>query len=124
MELTFHINSINTGTAQFDKHLQSAEILMPPSSPRLQFVGDKFTYEGDKLTAVSATLTIKGQDPARDLQGNQFACYDSPMLKREVCGGDFETHDRSHGLWRGLWRAVRFSGKNVRIVAQIEAIKQ
>ena len=47
------INSINTGTAQFDKHLQS-ELLMPPV-PTAQFVGDKFTYEGDKLTAVSAT---------------------------------------------------------------------
>ena len=123
VELTFHINSINTGTAQFDKHLQSAEIFDAAKFPTAQFVGDKFTYEGDKLTAVSGNLTIKGKTQPVTFKANQFACYDSPMLKREVCGGDFETTiDRTafgadYGVQYGF-------PKNVRIVAQIEAIKQ
>ncbi len=45
------------------------------------------------------------------------------MLKREVCGGDFETTiDRTaFGVDYGV--AYGFP-KNVRIVAQIEAVKQ
>lgn len=123
MELTFHINSINTGTAQFDKHLQSAEIFDAAKFPTAQFVGDKFTYEGDKLTAVSGNPDDQGQDPARDLQGQSVRLLRQPHAKREVCGGDFETTiDRTafgadYGVQYGF-------PKNVRIVAQIEAIKQ
>lgn len=123
VELTFHINSINTGTVQFDKHLQSADIFDAAKYPTAQFVGDKFSYEGDKLTAVSGSLTIKGKTQPVSFKANQFACYESPMLKREVCGGDFETTiDRTafgadYGVQYGF-------PKNVRIVAQIEAVKQ
>ncbi len=56
-------------------------------------------------------------------KANQFNCYESPMLKREVCGGDFEaTIDRAaFGVNYGIdWGFP----KNVRIVLQVEAVKQ
>ncbi|TFI47945.1 polyisoprenoid-binding protein [Diaphorobacter sp. DS2] len=123
VELTLHIDSVNTGTAPFDKHLQSADIFDAAKFPTAKFVGDKFTFEGDKLTAVSGNLTIKGKTQPVTLKANQFACYDSPMLKREVCGGDFETTiDRTAF---GVDYGVQYGfPKNVRIVAQIEAVKQ
>lgn len=123
VELTLHMNSINTGTPPFDKHLQSAEIFDAAKFPTAHFVGDKFTYEGDKLAAVSGMLTIKGKAQPVTFKANQFACYDSPMLKREVCGGDFETTiDRTAF---GVDYGVQYGfPKNVRIVAQIEAVKQ
>ena len=123
VELTLHMNSINTGTPPFDKHLQSAEIFDAAKFPTAHFVGDKFTYEGDKLAAVSGILTIKGKAQPVTFKANQFACYDSPMLKREVCGGDFETTiDRTAF---GVDYGVQYGfPKNVRIVAQIEAVKQ
>ena len=52
-----------------------------------------------------------------------FNCYNSPMLKREVCGGDFEaTIVRSqYGMNYGLqWG---FSDP-VRLIIQVEAVKQ
>lgn len=123
VELTLHIDSINTGTAPFDKHLQSADIFNVAQFPTAKFVGDKFTFEGDKVTAVSGNLTIKGKTQPVTFKANQFACYDSPMLKREVCGGDFETTiDRTAF---GMDYGVQYGfPKNVRIVAQIEAVKQ
>ena len=123
VELTLHIDSVNTGTAPFDKHLQSADIFDAAKFPTAKFVGDKFTFEGDKLTAVSGNLTIKGKTQPVTLKANQFACYDSPMLKREVCGGDFEaTIDRTQ--W-GMNYGVEWGfPKNVRLIAQIEAVKQ
>ena len=86
-------------------------------------MGDRFTFAGDKLTAAPGTLTIKAKTQPVTLKANQFACYDSPMLKREVCGGDFETTiDRTAF---GVDYGVQYGfPKNVRIVAQIEAVKQ
>ena len=123
VDITFQINSINTGTPPFDKHLQSADIFDAATYPTARFVGDKFTFDGDKVVSVAGSLTLKGQTHPVTFKANQFACYENPMLKREVCGGDFETTiDRT--LF-GLDYGVQYGfPKNVRIVAQIEAVKQ
>ena len=79
--------------------------------------------DGDKVSAVSGTLTLLGKTQPVSFKANQFNCYQSPMLKREVCGGDFEaTIDRAaFGVNYGIdWGFP----KNVRIVLQVEAVKQ
>ena len=123
VELTIDTTSINTGVAPFDKHLQSADIFDAAKFPTAKFVGDKFTFDGDKVVSVAGDLTIKGKTQPATFKANQFACYQSPMLKREVCGGDFEaTIDRTQF---GVDYGVQYGfPKNVRIVAQIEAVKQ
>ncbi len=123
VEITFDVASVNTGTAAFDKHLQSADIFDVAKHPTAKFVSDKFHFNGDKVTAVDGTLTLLGKTQPITLKANQFACYDNPMLKREVCGGDFEaTIDRTaFGLNYGVdWGFP----KNVRLVVQVEAVKQ
>lgn len=123
VEISFEIASITTGTPPFDKHLQSAELLDAAKYPRAHFVGDELRFEGDRLVAVSGRLTLKGQSHPVTFKANRFNCYNSPMLKREVCGGDFETTiDRTQF---GVDYGVQWGfAKNVRIVAQIEAIRQ
>ena len=123
VDITFDVASVNTGTAAFDKHLQSADIYDVAKLPTAKFVSDKFHFEGDKVKSVEGQLTLLGKTQPVTLKANQFACYDSPMLKREVCGGDFEaTIDRTaFGLNYGVdWGFP----KNVRLVVQIEAVKQ
>lgn len=123
VDITFDVASVSTGTVAFDKHLQSAEIFDVAKHPTAKFVSDKFQFEGDKLAAVTGHLTLLGKTQPITLKANQFACYDNPMLKREVCGGDFEaTLDRTaFGLNYGVdWGFP----KNVRLVVQIEAVKQ
>ena len=123
VELTLQIDSVNSGVAPFNKHLQSAEIFDAEKFPTAKFVGDKFTFDGDKVVSVSGDLTIKGKTQPVTFKANQFACYDNPMLKREVCGGDFETTiDRTQ--W-GMNYGVDWGfSKNVRLVVQVEAVKQ
>ena len=73
---------------------------------------------------IDITVTDKlGKTAPVTLKATQFNCYDSPMLKREVCGGDFETTiDRTQ--W-GMNYGVEWGfPKNVRLVVQIEAVKQ
>lgn len=123
VELTIDMTAINSGTAAFDKHLKSAEILKTESFPTAKFVADKFSFNGDKVSEVAGNLTLLGKTNPVTLKATNFNCYMSPMIKREVCGGDFEaTLTRSqfgvdYGLNWGFPDAVR-------LVIQVEAVKQ
>ena len=115
--------SINTGTVAFNQHLQSAELFDSAKFPTAHFVSNKLVFAGDKVSEVVGSLTFMGKTQPVTLKANNFNCYDNPMLKREVCGGDFEaTLDRTQfGLNYGVdWGFP----KNVRLVIQVEAIKQ
>ncbi len=123
VEIVIDTTSINTGTAAFNKHLQSADLFDTDKHPTLKFVADKFTFSGDKVTEVVGSLTLLGKTNPVTLKATNFNCYDSPMLKREVCGGDFETTiDRTaYGMNYGIdWGFP----KNVRLLVQVEAVKQ
>ena len=123
VDISFDVASVNTGTAGFDKHLQSADILNAEKFPKAQFVSTKFHFNGDKVSTVDGNLTLLGKTQPVTLKANQFNCFESPMLKREVCGGDFEaTIDRTaFGVNYGVdWGFP----KNVRLVLQVEAVKQ
>ncbi|HEX5682530.1 MAG TPA: YceI family protein [Ideonella sp.] len=123
VEITIDTGSINTGTAPFDKHLKSAEILNVEAQPTAKFVGDKFSFNGDKVGEVTGMLTLNGKTNPVTLKANNFNCYQSPMLKREVCGGDFETmlvrsqFGVTYGLNYGFPDAIK-------LVIQVEAVKQ
>ena len=123
MEVTIDTTSINTGTPAFDKHLQSADLFDAAKHPTIKFVSDKFVYNGDKVAEIMGNLTLMGKTHPVTLKASQFNCYQSPMIKREVCGGDFETTiDRTaFGMNYGIdWGFP----KNVRLIVQAEAIKQ
>ncbi|MEG1454153.1 MAG: YceI family protein [Comamonas sp.] len=124
VEVTLDMTSVNSGTPNFDKHLQSAEIFNAAKFPTAKFVSDKFVFDGDKVKEVTGQLTLLDKTQPVTFKANKFNCYPSPMLqKREVCGGDFEaTIDRTaFGLDYGVnWGAA----KQVRLVLQIEAVKQ
>ena len=123
VEIVIDATSINTGTAAFNKHLQSPDLFDAAKFPTITFVGDKFSFNGDKVSEITGNLTLLGKTNPVTLKANNFNCYESPMLKREVCGGDFETTiDRTQfGMNYGL--AYGFP-KEVRLVIQVEAVKQ
>lgn len=123
VEVTIDTTSINSGTPTFDKHLQSADLFDTAKHPTIKFVSDKLVFTGDKVSEIAGNLTLLGKTQPVVLKANQFNCYTSPMLKREVCGGDFETTiDRTaFGMNYGVDWGVP---KSVRLVIQVEAIKQ
>lgn len=123
VDITIDTTSVDSGTPMFDKHLQSEEILNAAKFPTAKFVGDKFVFNGDKVSEVQGTLTLLGKTQPVTLKANKFNCYQSPMLKREVCGGDFETTiTRSQfGVNYGL--NYGFSD-TMRLVVQVEAVTQ
>ena len=124
VQIELDMTSVNSGTAPFNKHLQSADIFNVEKFPTAKFVSDKFVFEGDKLKEVTGKLTLLDQTHPITIKSNKFTCYESPMLqKREVCGGDFEaTIDRTQ--WGVNYGIPYGFPKNVRLVLQIEAVKQ
>ena len=123
VEITFDLASINTGVAPMNKHLLSDDFFAAEKFPTAKFVSDKFVFNGDKVNEVSGQLTLKDKTNPVTLKASNFNCYQNPMLKREVCGGDFEaTIDRTQwGIDYGL--AWGFP-KNVKLVIQVEAVRQ
>ena len=123
IDIVIDTASINTGTVAFNQHLQSAELFDSAKFPTAHFVSTKLVFASDKVSEVVGSLTFMGKTQPVTLKANNFNCYENPMFKREVCGGDFEaTLDRTQfGLNYGLDWGIP---KNVRLVIQVEAIKQ
>ena len=123
IDIDIYTGSINTGTVFFDKFLTSFNLFDAATFPTAKFVSDKFNFEGDKVVSVNGNFTLLGKTNPMTLTATNFNCYAHPLLKREVCGGDFETTlDRSqYGMNYGL--IFGFS-KNVHLLIQVEAIKQ
>jgi polyisoprenoid-binding protein YceI len=122
-EITIDAGSVSTGVGPLDGHLKSKDFFNAGASPTVKFVGDQFTFDGDKVSAVGGQLTMLGKTMPVTLKASNFNCYQNPMLKREVCGGDFETTiARSQwGMNYGLDYGIP---DNIRLLVQIEAVKQ
>jgi polyisoprenoid-binding protein YceI len=121
-EITIDMASVSTGVGPLDGHLKSKDFFDAATHPSAKFVGDRFVFDGDKVTEVGGTLTLLGKTNPVTLTATNFNCYQNPMLKREVCGGDFET-TITRSQW-GMAYGLPGIPDNVRLVIQIEAVKQ
>ena len=122
VDITIDMTSINTGVAPFDGHLKSKDFFDVANHATARFQASGLTFDGAKVTAVKGTLTLLGKTQPVELKANRFNCYDNPILKREVCGGDFETT-----IQRSLFGSTYgLPGipDNVRLLVQVEAVKQ
>jgi polyisoprenoid-binding protein YceI len=122
-EITIDATSVSTGVAPLDTHLKSKDFFNAAEFGTAKFTADKFAFNGDKVSEVVGTLTMLGKTQPVTLKASNFNCYTSPLFKREVCGGDFETtiarsqYGMAYGVSNGL-------PDNIRLLIQIEAIKQ
>lgn len=123
VELTIDMTAISTGVGPFDNHLKGADFFDVANHPTATFVGDKFVFNGNNVAEVSGNLTMRGKTAPVTLKAVRFNCFDHPMLKREVCGGDFETTIK-RSLWGVNWGLTMGVPDDTRVVIQVEAIKQ
>lgn len=120
--VTIDMSSISTGSDLFNSHLKGDNFFKASAFPTAKFEGTKFTFSGDKVSEVAGSLTLLGKTNPVTLKATNFNCYENPMLKREVCGGDFTaTIKRSeYGMMYGLPGIP----DDIRLVIQVEAVKQ
>lgn len=122
VDLTIDMTSVSTGVGPLNEHLKSKDFFNAAEFPTAKFVADKFSFGGDKVTEVAGTLTLLGKTNPVVLKASNFNCFNHPMLKREVCGGDFETtiQRSQYGMSYGLPGIP----DNIRLLVQVEAVKQ
>ncbi|HEX6703165.1 MAG TPA: YceI family protein [Albitalea sp.] len=122
-EITFDTASVSTGVGPLDKHLRGKDFLDVERWPEARFTSERFTFEGDKVSAVAGNLTLLGKTLPVTLKATHFNCYQNVLLKREVCGGDFET-----AILRSQWGMTYGFDyglpDRIRLLIQIEAVRQ
>lgn len=127
IDIELPLANLQSGSDEFSKHLLSADLFDAKKYPTMRFESTKFNYIGTgmarKLSSVDGKLSLLGQTHPVRLYVNKFNCYDSPMAKTEVCGGDFGTTiDRTK--WGMDYLVDAGMAKNVRIDIQVEAAKK
>ena len=113
VDITMDISSINTGVDLLNRHVLSKDFFNVAEFPVARFVADKIDFSGDKVTEVDGSLTLMGQTKPVKLKASRFGCYLSPLIKRQVCGGDFETTvERSN--WGITWGCLLYTSPSPR----------
>ena len=121
-EITLDLSSVNTGVAPLDGSLKGKNFFNAAEFTTAKFIANKFSFNGDKVSEVAGTLTLLGKTQPLTMKATNFNCYLNPVIQRETCGGDFEAAIvRSQ---YGLTNAMNSASDNVRLLIQIEAIKQ
>lgn len=123
VDLTIDTASLNTGVEAFTGHLKSKDFFDVAQFPTARFEAGQATFAGDKLSEIAGTLTLLGKTQPVTLKAVRFNCYQSPMLKRQVCGGDFVTTIK-RSQWGMDWGLQLGMADDVRLLVQVEAIKQ
>jgi polyisoprenoid-binding protein YceI len=122
IDVTIDTSSISTGLAFFDKALRGKNFFDTDNHPTARFVADRINFDGNNVQSAAGQLTMLGKTLPVTVTALRFNCYESPFVKREVCGGDFEaTVQRS--LW-GMTSAIPSASDNVKLLIQVEAVKQ
>lgn len=122
-EISIETKSVSTGVTALDSRLCAPEILACESHPTARFIGERFAYDGDRVSAVSGSLTLRGRTLPLTLRASRFNCYVNVLLLREVCGGDFEAMLALKD-W-GITASPELGlPDTLRLLVQVEAIRQ
>lgn len=122
-DITIDTASVSSGSAAFDENLRGANFFDVERYPTARFHSTDFRFYGNRVAALSGELTLLGKTLPVRLDASNFNCYDSPIEKARVCGGDFETSiERSR--WGMNWGIDRGVPDRIRLLIQIEAVAQ
>lgn len=122
IDLDIPIETLSTGNSHFDNHLKSADFFDIEKYKTAHFKSTKWYFtKDDKVIQIDGDLTLLGKTHPISLKAVRFNCYDSPILKKQVCGGDFKTQ-----IDRTQWGMNTYAdmAKMVNLNIQVEAAKQ
>jgi polyisoprenoid-binding protein YceI len=124
--ISIDTGSISTGTRIFDGVLRGPLLLATAEHPSAYFVASRFVFEGERLAAVTGEFTLRGISQGLTLRALRFSCRHEATTAttpvREVCGGDFEAGFKRSDF--GITHSLPFVGDAVRLIVQIEGVRQ
>lgn len=114
--------SVNSGVPLLDTLLRSESMLASTANPQAYFTARSARFEGEIPREVGGEFTLRGVSQPLTLRALRWNCALNLLFRREVCGGDFEAQiDRSAF---GITHSLPFVADRVRLLIQVEAIKQ
>ena len=88
VEVTIDMSTVNTGHADLDKHLRTADFFDVERFPTATFKGKLAKFQNGAPTELQGNLTLHGVTRPVTLTIRSFKCMPHPMLKQEFCGAD------------------------------------
>jgi polyisoprenoid-binding protein YceI len=122
VDVVIDAQSVNTGYALFNEHIQGEDFLATAQYPTATFKSTKVNFEGDKVTAVDGQLTLKGITKPVTLKVTSFLCMPHPISKKDACGANATTQVKRSDFNMG--KNAPYVGYEVTIDIPIEAIKE
>jgi polyisoprenoid-binding protein YceI len=121
-EIEIDTSAPASGVPALDSMLQGERFFRSAEFPTARFSAGDMHFDGTRPVELRGELTLLGATHPVTLKTERYNCYQHSMLKREVCGGDFETTIR-RSQWGMAW-GMNIVADEVRLLIQIEAVKQ
>jgi len=115
-------NSVDTGSAIFNEHIQGEDFFNTAKYPTATFVSSKVNFEGDQIGSVEGLLTLKGISKPVTLTLTSFQCMPHPMLKKDACGANATAVVKRSEFNMGKY--APHVGDDVTITLAVEAVKE
>ncbi len=121
VDVTIDAKSVDTGSSQFNEHIQGKDFLDTTTYPTITFKSTAVKFNGDAVASVEGNLTVKGVTKPVTLTVQSFKCMPHPMLKKEACGATATTVIKRSDFNAGMYAPL--VGDEVTLTLPIEAIK-
>ena len=122
VDIVIDTQSVDTGYATFDEHIQGEDFLDTAKYPTATFKSTKVVFEGDKPVKVEGNLTLKGVTKPVTLTVTSFQAMPHPIMKKDAIGANAHTV-----VNRSEFNASKYApnvSDEVRIDIAVEAIKE
>ena len=114
--------SVNSGVKVLDTLLRGDSMLASSANPQAYFTARGARFEGEVPREIRGEFTLRGVSQPLSLKALRWNCGLNPLFRREVCGGDFEAQIERSAF--GITHSLPFVADKVRLLIQVEAIKQ
>ena len=122
VDIVIDTQSVNTGFADFNQHIQGEDFLDTAKFPQATFKSTQVIFDGAKPAKIEGLLTLKGVTKQVTLTVTGFQSAPHPMLKKPALGANAFTVIKRTEFNAGKY--APYVGDEVRIDIAIEAIAQ
>jgi polyisoprenoid-binding protein YceI len=122
IDVAIDANTVSTGNRALDAVLKGEEFFNTARHPVIAFRAGSMVFEEGVPKRATGELTLAGVTRAVELSVVRFGCTRLPFFVRLTCGADVVASVKRSDY--GMTSYASFVGDEVRLVIQIEAVKQ
>jgi polyisoprenoid-binding protein YceI len=122
VDIMIDTQSVNTGFADFNEHIQGEDFLNTAKYPQASFKSTQVIFDGAKPAKIEGLLTLKGVTKPVTLTVTGFQAAPHPMVKKPALGANAFTVIKRTEFNAGKY--APYVGDEVRIDIAVEAMAQ